>query len=174
MPRLVRLVGHSEEITMSNGQSIAANPALARHAKALNRLGYRTLEDVAGAAAAAADALSAYLGEDVRPALPAAAYTAMAAPHDFPLGVALDRIPPPIVAFALPAAPPAGPLPSSADLTAQMPPIRDQGHRGTCVAHAALAAVYNLRTAQGPLVARPQHFRSCHRNHNYGHPTSRA
>ncbi len=157
---------------MSNGQSIAANPALARHAKALNRLGYRTLEDVAGAAAAAADALSAYLGEDVRPALPAAAYTAMAAPHDFPLGVALDRIPPPIVAFALPAAPPAGPLPSSADLTAQMPPIRDQGHRGTCVAHAALAAVENLRTAQGAFVDMSEQFLYWDCKQNDGQPNS--
>src|SRR5258708_37214564 len=128
MPRLVRLVGHSEEITMSNGQSIAANPALARHAKALNRLGYRTLEDVAGAAAAAADALSAYLGEDVRPALPAAGYTAMAAPPDFPLGVALERIPPPTVAFPLPAAPPPVRLRSPADLPAALPPVREQRH----------------------------------------------
>lgn len=142
---------------MSNGQSIASNPALGRHAQALTRLGYRTVEEVAGASAAAADAMMAYLGEDVAAALPQLPYTGITAEHDFPLGVALDQIPQPTIAYAMPP-PAAAPLPASANLVAQMPAIRDQAHRGTCVAHAALAAVENLRTAQSVFLDMSEQF----------------
>ncbi len=47
------------------------------------------------------------------------------------------------------AAPPRGPLGSTPDvnLEPQMPPIRDQAYRGTCVAHASVAAMENYLIA---------------------------
>ena len=64
----------------------------------------------------------------------------------FSLGVALNRIPytaevPAVPALLLGAAAAApAPLPETVNMVAQMTPVRDQARRGTCVAHAALAA----------------------------------
>jgi C1A family cysteine protease len=133
------------ELHMANGDVLESHPALARHAAKLRSLGYNTAEEVAGAAETAYQSLADYLQEDVRGALPR--HRGFASPQSFPLGVALDAIPAPRLAFSM-AAPAAGPLPPSTNLIAQMPPTRDQAHRGTCVAHAALAALENLRTSQ--------------------------
>jgi C1A family cysteine protease len=126
-----------------------ASPNLAAHLPRLAALGFETLEQLQGAAEVAAPELSAFLGADVASllgALPAAAAIAPAAlaeisTAEYQLGVELDLIPPMRIApfrFALVAA--AAPLPASVSHVAQMPPVKNQGNRGACVAFATLAA----------------------------------
>jgi C1A family cysteine protease len=129
------------------GNPIEAHPVLQRHAQKLRALGYADVDTVAGALAGASATMIDYLGEDVSAALQGGVQGFQASRH-FELGVALDRIPSVRAAFAMPA-PAAAPLPASVNLIPHMPPIRDQANRGTCVAHAALAALENLRTLQG-------------------------
>jgi len=157
---------------MANGDSLDAHPVLARHAAKLRALGYQTTEEVQGALASAQELMARYLDEDLSAQLPkpAAAYAAAAA-HDFPLGVTLDAIPAPTFAFAM-AAPTAGPLPASVNLIPNMPAIRDQAHRGTCVAHAALAALENLRTAGGTFRGMSEQFLYFNCKRNDGIPTA--
>ena len=114
-------------------------PKLANFAAALKAVGYRSLEQVAGVVASSPNELARYLKVDVRTlqaALPQRA--AAAAPRRFALGVRLDRIPRPRV--SLMRAPGAVVnLPPQVNMINEMQPIRDQGARGTCVAHAATA-----------------------------------
>ena len=131
---------------MANGNPIESHPVMGRHAQKLRALGYEDVEGVTGALIGAAREMSAYLSEDMTAALPNAAPGFAAAPV-FQLGVVLDAIPAPLFAFAM-AASPAIALPPSVNLIPNMPPVRDQANRGTCVAHAALSALENLRTSQ--------------------------
>ena len=155
---------------MSIGTPIEGHPAVSQHAQALRELGYTTVEEVAGAAAAAGDALTRYLNDDIRALLPQPPLAA-AAPRALPLGVAVERVPAPAVAFFMAAAPP-GPLPASANLIGQMPPIRDQGDRGTCVAHASLAALEHLRTTAGQFRDMSEQFLYWNCKQNDGSPNS--
>lgn len=76
-----------------------------------------------------------------------------AAAADYRLGALLDepsdvldqreKLPPYIPPSGRPV------LPPSANLVGQLPPLRDQGGRGTCVAHAALSVREQLETAAG-------------------------
>lgn len=61
------------------------------------------------------------------------------APPKFSLGARIDHVPAPKLAFAL--VPFSITLPPKVDLRAQMPPIRNQQNRGTCVAFATLAVL---------------------------------
>ncbi len=131
-----------------HSDDIASHRALARHADALKALGYRTVEEVASAIQAAGDAMAAYLGEDLRSAFPPPSGRPSGAARQFPLGVALDRLPPPRTAFGVRRPPPSG-VPASTNLIGNMSPILNQVNRGTCVAFASLALVQHLRGTQG-------------------------
>jgi len=126
-------------------------PELLPHAAALQRLGYSTIEQLLGAAQIAGRELERYLGTDVNALL---ARLPFAAPTDdpeelarienstYPMGVAIEHIPrmdeaPMIAAFEE--------LPASVTLVANMPPIRDQKERGTCVSFATLGAFEHSR-----------------------------
>jgi hypothetical protein len=78
-----------------------------------------------------------------------------AATSDYGRGALLDEPPEEMARrLALPEyVPPAGRpvLPASMDLLDQLPAVRDQGSRGTCVAHAALAVREQLEMAAGSL-----------------------
>jgi hypothetical protein len=121
-----------------------ANPVVERR---LAMLGIESVEQLVGAAAAAGPDLSRYLGVDLdelistlpaAAAIPASALKAMDEAV-FSLGVALDEISLPEAAFAIPIADDAATI-TCANLVSQMPAIRNQQQRGTCVAHAALVS----------------------------------
>ena len=118
---------------------------LRNYAAPLARLGYTTLDDFFGAYQTAGDALADYL--EVSPTALAntfglvslgkrAADEALLAEIPFSLGVPDQTLPPSGIAFSLP--PAVAVLPPCIDLTAEMPPVRSQGKRQTCVAFAAL------------------------------------
>jgi C1A family cysteine protease len=125
----------------------------------LEQLGYETVEESFGVLRVAHRELAKQFGVDPTAVqefaltLRGAASAAVSEEEErligaatYSLGVALDRIPytaevPAVPALALGAAAvaPAG-LPATVNMVAEMTPIRDQARRGTCVAHAALAA----------------------------------
>lgn len=127
-------------------------PELTDYQESLNALGLsgeQSLEQLIGIARAAGPELAAYLGVNINTlintvntavahanSIPSSAL-AVIQQADYSLGVAIDQIPRPLTAPALtvPAAPPT----ASKDLVSEMPPVRNQEKRGTCVAHAALA-----------------------------------
>ena len=113
----------------------------------LAALGIESVEQLIGAATAASGELEAYLGVDLD-RLVSSLPTAQAIPRAaletiesavYTLGVAIERIQSPAVAFQIPILEDADTV-TCANLVKQMPPVRDQQQRGTCVAHAALAA----------------------------------
>jgi C1A family cysteine protease len=75
----------------------------------------------------------------------------------YSLGVRLDRIPRPLISL-MRAPGVAAALPASANLIAEMQPIRDQGDRGTCVAHASGAVAEHYWRGQGQLVDLSRQF----------------
>jgi hypothetical protein len=122
----------------------------------LQGLGISTLEAFRGAAQVARPELAAYLNTSIDDLFAAVPATPTAIPQaamktiqqaDYPLGVALDQIPKPLTALAVPL--PAASPPASVNHIPQMPPIRNQGERGTCVAFAALAAYEHALTTLG-------------------------
>jgi hypothetical protein len=152
---------------------------LAPYHRHLKALGYSRLSHFLAAARAAGPELSAYLGTDaaglaanleatLAPGTAFAAATA-AEPRRFPLGVALERVPRANFAFSFALAP-AGPEPQQVSLLAQMPAVKDQGTRGTCVAHAALAIVENYDTGQGSYQDFSEQFLYWDCKQNDGHP----
>jgi hypothetical protein len=120
--------------------SIDSVSGLSAFAPALRALGYTTLEQVMGAAEAVPDDLARYLQVD-RPTLAttlgripmaARAGATRRARVKPPLGARLDRIRQP--GFSLMRAPgTVAQLPPRMDLIPEMPAVRDQGTRGTCV-----------------------------------------
>lgn len=132
-------------------------PQLSAQLSRFQALGVETLEQLQGMAQVASIELRSYLGTDVDSLIAAIPASAEAIPAEaldiiataeYPLGVELDRVPrldvAPTFAEAFETAPG-----NCRNLVAQMPPIRDQGSRGTCVAHAALAAYEQFLNAQG-------------------------
>src|SRR5262249_21918426 len=59
-------------------------------------------------------------------------------------------------------------LPDSVDLTSEMPEIRNQNPRGTCIAHASLAVFEHFRRRQGEVVDLSEQFLTftCKKNDN--------
>jgi C1A family cysteine protease len=151
-------------------------PALQPYHTALRSLGYATTDQLAGAARVAADVLAAYLKTDQatltalihnipqspRPAL-------AAAPRPRGLGVRLDRVPRPrralMRSFSV-----AAPPPPMVNLIAQMQPVRDQGTRGTCVAHASTAAAEHYWRSQGQIIDLSRQFLYWDCKQHDGHP----
>jgi C1A family cysteine protease len=132
----------------------------------LKKLGYRTTDQLAGAAKVSGDSLAAYLGitdanlQALISSVPRRALPAGVAPaprKKLSLGVRLDRIPRPTRAFMM-APPSAVPLPPLVNLIAEMQPIRDQGDRGTCVAHAATAVAEHYWRLQGQILDLSRQF----------------
>lgn len=145
----------------------------------LQGLGITTLEQLVGAAQAARPELEAYLQVQIDPLLQMLPVAAAAIPQQalstiqkasYALGVALDRIPratiaPPLLATT------AAPPPPSINLVPQMPPIRNQGSRGTCVAFASLGAYEHFLGKAGAHQDLSEQFLYWDCKSNDGHPT---
>lgn len=154
-------------------------PQVTPHRDKLSMLGFESLEQFLGAAQVAGPELSAYLGVDLDnlvQSIPVAA-TALSANElrmfetaSYPLGVALDHIPPLDIAPVMFAAPAAAP--ATVNLIAQMSPIRDQGTRGTCVSFAALAAYEHALSTVGAAHDLAEQFLYWNCKSNDGYPTS--
>jgi C1A family cysteine protease len=124
-------------------------PELDEFLVSLKSLGYRNTDQLVGAHEITGDLLADYLKTDAAklrmlinkiPQRPKPKGIAAAPMRRFALGVQLDRIPRPRRAFRMSAVS-AEPLPPKMNMIPQMPPVRDQGDRGTCVAHACLAVM---------------------------------
>jgi len=142
----------------------------------LRLLGYTTTDQLAGAARVSGEPLARFLNlkpgdlEDLVRAIPHQEVRfAAAAPASRRLGVRLDRVPrssrAPLMALGL-----AAPLPPKISLIAQMQPVRDQGSRGTCVAHAATAAAEHYWRSQGKTIDLSRQFLYWACKQNDGHP----
>jgi C1A family cysteine protease len=152
-------------------------PELKPYYGALKALGYTTTDQLAGAVQAASGVLSEYLKIDPEmlyslvhniPRRQRTAYTD-AAPRFRALGVALERVPRSRRAFMMSAST-ATPLPPLVNLIAQMRPIRDQGTRGTCVAHASTAAAEHYWGSAGQVVDLSRQFLYWDCKQHDGHP----
>jgi C1A family cysteine protease len=131
-------------------------PKLQPYLVRLRSLGYRTTDQLAGSAQVAGDLLAAYLKIDRQtldtmmwsiPTRPKPKGVAAAPPKMRALGVRLERVPRPRRALMMSAVS-ATPLPSKVNLIAEMQAVRDQGQRGTCVAHAATATAEHYWRSQ--------------------------
>lgn len=132
-------------------------PALGEFKVALKSLGYRTTDQLIGAHQVAGELLAGYLKTDAArlrgiieqlPHREKPHGLAAVPARKFPLGVRLDRIPRPQRALRMSAVA-AEPLPPKVNMIADMAPVRDQGDRGTCVAHASLAVMEHYLKLQG-------------------------
>jgi C1A family cysteine protease len=138
---------------------LASFPSLQNYVGRLQSLGIGTLESLTGAAQVARPELEAFLGTSIDGLLDQIPVAAAAIPQqalntiqnaDYPLGVAIDQIPHLEIAPALLSSAGAAP-PASVDLVSQMPTIRNQAQRGTCVAFAALAAYEHALGTSGAM-----------------------
>ncbi len=129
------------------GTRLEDTPQLRNYVPQLHALGYRTVEVFLGAASAAGDNLSRYLGTDARQlatTLPQhfVQQRLHRRPTSFPLGVQRNRIPRATLAYRITVTRAARAVtPTSVNLISELPPIRDQGNRSTCVAFALVAAI---------------------------------
>jgi hypothetical protein len=121
---------------------------LGNRERLLAALGIRTLEEFQSAAMVARPELDAFLGTSVDELLSAIPATAEAIPQsaletilagDYALGVDLDVVPRLTVAPGIQTTDEES-SGGCANLIKEMPPVRDQGNRGTCVAFASIAA----------------------------------
>lgn len=151
---------------------------IAKHHHALKALGYGDVEAFLAAARVAPKEMSVYLGEDVDAVigqLPQnfrAQALAFTLPRRFAMGVDLSRIPRPRQAFRFSLPPPGVPPPPNVNWINQMSPIRDQGSRGTCVAHAALAVVEHYAGTQNRYQDMSEQFLYWNCKQNDGQPNS--
>ena len=166
-------------------------PIPAAQREALKKLGFISVEQVLSASKVVKSKLDNYLKTDVRqmfasvpqPVIPQLPMKAQIAEYRF--GVRLER---PVTAVMprldlagaqytpltrTAPAPSAGPLGSTPDvnLISEMPPVRDQGNRGTCVAHAAVAAMEHYLTRAGAIDLSEQFLYWNCKNHD-GRPQS--
>lgn len=136
--------------------------------RTLSELGYTTLDAALGAANAVPN-LARLVGidlEEVRTRHPEAAFPLRTASESrsFALGARMTNIPPVRHAYEL--VPPTLTLPPSVDLIPQLPPIRNQERRGTCVAFATLAVLEHRLRAEGNVQDMSEQFQywNCKRN----------
>jgi len=143
-----------------------AVPSLQPFVAHLKRLGYSNTDQLVGAADVAGEQLAEYLHVDKAtldsmlvqiPRSPKPKGVTVGPPKPRSLGVRLDRIPRPMRALGM-APPPPHPLPAKVSLLAEMAPVRDQGHRGTCVAHASTAAAEHYWRSKGKTVDLSRQF----------------
>lgn len=90
--------------------------------------------------------------------------------NSYSLGVAIDFITPSTMAPSVIAAPRTPP--PTTNLIPQMPPVRNQGNRGTCVAHAALAIEEHFLNLQGAYQDLSEQFLYWNCKRNDGIPNS--
>lgn len=144
---------------------IDSHPELAGFSVSLKAIGYVNTAQFIGAAAASPDAMVNYLQTTPTQlnqviALVAPRVGGMAlfgAPRTYSLGARADNIKPLRAALMHPPALPVQ-LPARVDLVETMRTIRDQGQRGTCVAHAATAAAEQYFGEQGTAVDLSRQF----------------
>jgi hypothetical protein len=124
------------------------------HRAVLTALGYLTLEHLIYGNEIVGKEISQLLGTDLQELLESIDIPACLIPPDeidelekaeYSLGFAIESMTPPDDAPSLSLPDDEVPIPSI-NLIPQMPPIRDQGKRSTCVAHSALAAFEHLKT----------------------------
>ncbi|MFM0478764.1 C1 family peptidase [Paraburkholderia strydomiana] len=151
-------------------------PELAAHARKLTTLGYTQLNQLEGLLRASPDALAKYLGaspEDLTQLVNSLSPTGPSAmpagvTHAMPLGARLTGIAPPMTAMMRPPGLAAS-LPPTVNMIDQMQPIRDQGQRGTCVAHACTAvAEHYFRMLNGSTIDLSRQFLYCDCKRNDG------
>jgi len=144
----------------------------------LRALGFDTVEQVVGAAAVAGYELSAALGAPINQILAPAMGAVAAIPQ--PIRDQLDALPCALGAnfesrapgqnipltLAL-VQPPAG---AAINYANQMPAIRDQGQRGTCVAHASLAVYEHYLMLNNAFMDMSEQFLYCDCKANDGIP----
>jgi C1A family cysteine protease len=143
--------------------AIANVPQLGPFRNHLATLGYKNTDTLFGAVRASGDVLASYLGVS-RAELDALVAQIPQSPRPvriagqrrFALGVRIDKVPRHRRAFTIAAV--AVPLPPLVNLLAEMQPVRDQGGRGTCVAHASTAAAEHYWRSQGQILDLSRQF----------------
>ena len=157
--------------------SLESIPELNAHLPKLAKLGIRSLEEAIGVAQAAPKQLSDYLGIDAQKTLDPYLRTvdpaqiaemtrvlSLPCPVDPIQSVAsLDSVPD----YLEPA-----PYPSSVNHVAEMPPIRGQGGRNTCVAFAGLSCYEHFLGTTGNPIQLSEQFLYCESKLTDGHPTA--
>lgn len=88
---------------------------------------------------------------------------------ELPMGVPLDETPPQPLPFVFP--PVAVTAAAQVNLIGEMPPVRKQGERGTCVAHAALAVAEHRFARMGAPIDLSEQFLYWDCKQNDGIPT---
>jgi C1A family cysteine protease len=137
---------------------------LSAYKDALNALGFsgeNSLEELMGALRGAGPELAAYLKTPLAQlanTMSSVASMATAIPQStldriekssYYRGVALASIPVSNIIPSTPIPSSSAALPATINLISELPPIRNQGMRGTCVAHAALATYEHVLTQNG-------------------------
>jgi len=153
--------------------------------RALKALGYLTLEQLMGAAEVSGQEMGRYLKvplDQLFSNIPTAATTIPSdvvnqiLDSEYALGFAVETIPSellaPPTAADLPEAAMIISPPPSVNLITQMPGIRDQGNRGTCVAHAAVAALEHYLGVNGAYQDMSEQFLYYDCKQNDGHVNS--
>ena len=143
----------------------------------LQSLGYRTTDQLNGAAEVAGATLASFLNLSKAefdklmltiPRRPRPRGIVTAPRRRMPLGVVLDRVP--RVRRAVMMHPmTAAPLPPKVNLISQMNDVRDQGSRGTCVAHASTAVLEHWLRSKDKVLDMSRQFLywDCKQHDNY-------
>lgn len=134
----------------------------------LAALGYAHVEDVQGALRTEAEeVVRHFLGDEITAIEDAPATEGNEDVPAFAFGARLDDLQAPTMAFS---APSFEPLPSRVDLFAEMPPIRNQGSRGCCVAFSTLAVYEHYLNRNGDGLNMSEQFQYFECKQNDGHP----
>jgi C1A family cysteine protease len=137
---------------------------LSSYVPALHALGYRSVEQFIATATVASRDLARYLKIDpaalqslIAQLAPTGGAARASLRKRHPLGVRLERIPRPQTSL-MRAPGIVATLPSTKNLIADMQPIKDQGDRGTCVAHASGAVGEHYWRGQGQVIDLSRQF----------------
>lgn len=132
---------------------------------ALQALGYRSVEQVLGTAQVAPEALASYLNIELAELQTSLALVPLTAKRDsvglgrrkHKIGARLDNIEHPNYASTRDLTK-AVALPSTVNFMTEMPPMREQGERGTCVAHATTAMAEHYWSKQNKSITLSRQF----------------